>query len=374
MRLLALIALFIISLSNAAFAEQTTKAKQAFIIDFETGQVLLAKNAYEKMPTSSMSKVMTSYMIFDALKKGSIEMDSKFNVSEKAWRKGGSKMFVEIGKNIKVKDLLQGVIVQSGNDATIVLAEGLSGSEDTFAKIMTQKAKEIGMEHSNFVNASGWPDPEHYSTAHDLAVLGKHIIQDFPEYYKLFAEKEFTYNNIKQPNRNPLLYRDIGADGLKTGHTEAGGYGLIGTAEKDGRRVIMVVNGLESEQDRADESVRLIEWALNSFSNVQLAEKGKKITEVPVAMGKDKNVALLLNEDVKVTIPKFAENSFTTTIQYKTPLIAPIEAGQEVGQLIFNVPDMDPFSYPLVAETSIEKVGFFKQTLTKMKFFLLGDI
>ncbi|HOO82296.1 MAG TPA: D-alanyl-D-alanine carboxypeptidase family protein, partial [Alphaproteobacteria bacterium] len=198
-----------------------TKAKQAIVVDYETGTVLLSKNMDEQMPTSSMSKVMTMYAVFDSIKNGQISLNDTLPVSEKAWRMGGSKMFVEVDKRVKVEDLIRGVIVQSGNDATVVLAEGLAGSENAFANMINDKATGLGMKNSHFVNASGWPDPEHYSTARDLATLGRAIIHDFPDYYKYYMEKEFTYNNIKQTNRNPLLYRNIGADGIKTGHTEA---------------------------------------------------------------------------------------------------------------------------------------------------------
>lgn len=369
---LALLLIPLIAMSSLSWAAQHTTAKQALVIDYETGQVLLSKNSNVHMPTSSMSKVMTMYMVFDALKQEIITMDTTFKVSEKAWRKGGSKMFVQQGKNIKIKDLIRGVIVQSGNDATIVLAEGLDGSEEAFAKAMTEKAFQIGMEDSNFVNASGWPDPEHYSTAQDLTTMAKRMIKDFPEFYKFYSETEFTYSNIKQQNRNPLLYRNIGADGLKTGHTEIGGYGLIGTAVKDGRRVIMVVNGLESEKDRANESSRLIEWALNGFTNVSLARAGQKFSQAPVIMGEAENVSLVISQDIKLTIPKSARKNFTVDIKYKTPLIAPIKESQEVGTLTVNIPDMTPLTYPLLAGETIEEVGFFKKGWFKMKYFLLN--
>lgn len=361
-------------LPSLSWATQNTSAKQALVIDYETGQVLLSKNADEHMPTSSMSKVMTIYLVFDALKKDIITMDTTFKVSEKAWQKGGSKMFVPQGKNVKVRDLIRGVVIQSGNDATIVLAEGLSGSEDDFAKAMTEKAHQIGMKDSNFMNASGWPDPNHYSTAQDLATMAKHIIDDFPEYYKVFSEKEFTYSNIKQPNRNPLLYRNIGADGLKTGHTDIGGYGLIGTAVKDGRRVISVLNGLASKEDRANESARLVEWALNGFTNISLARAGQKISQAPVIMGVAKNVSLVSSQDIKLTIPKASKKDFTVDLKYKTPLIAPIKESQEVGTLTVNIPDMKPLTYPLLAGETVEEVGFFKKAWFKMKYFLLGMI
>jgi D-alanyl-D-alanine carboxypeptidase (penicillin-binding protein 5/6) len=371
MRLFILIAFAIIALPSSSWAKDTI-AKQAIIIDFETGQKLLSKNADQHMPTSSMSKVMTMYMIFDAIKDGIITMDTKFKVSEKAWGKGGSKMFVELGKEIKVKDLAQGVIVQSGNDATIVLAEGLAGSEEKFAQIMTERAMEIGMENSNFVNASGWPDPKHYSTAEDLTIMTRAMIEDFPEHYKLFGQKEFTYNNIKQQNRNPLLYRDIGADGLKTGHTDIAGYGLIGTAVKDDRRVVMVVNGLKSEKARADESTHLIEWALNNFINIDLIKSGTAINTAPVKMGEVDSVAFTIKNDIKITTPRMEKKNIAVEVNYKSPLIAPISAGQEIGTLTITIPSMAPVTHSIFAMNDVKEIGFFGKTIEKFKQFILG--
>lgn len=366
------IAITLLILPVMAQAETTT-AKQAYMVDFETGQILLDKNADKQMPTSSMSKVMTMYMVFEALKQGDITLDTKFTVSEKAWAKGGSKMFVDIGKDIKVKELAQGVIIQSGNDATIVLAEGLAGTEDRFASLMTDKAHELGMKNSNFMNASGWPDPKHYSTAKDLSIMAKAMIKNFPEHYKYFSQKEFTHNNIKQQNRNPLLYRDIGADGLKTGHTEAGGYGLIGTAQNDDRRVVMVLNGLESEQDRAQESARLISWGLNNFINKDLLPENAEIDQANVVYGKSDAVGLMIKDAIKMTIPRTARNDITYTVNYKSPLIAPIAAGEEVGTLSINIPDMKAQTYPLYTANAVEEVGFFSKTLTKFKKTVLGQ-
>ncbi len=372
--LLLFLAFLIPTGSLAAAMEKETTAKQALVIDVATGDVLLSKNSDQRMPTSSMSKVMTVYMVFDALKRNTISMNTKLRVSKKAWRKGGSKMFVGEGKKIKVKDLLYGVIVQSGNDATIVLAEGLAGTEEAFALSMTKKAHALGMKNSNFSNASGWPDPDHYSTAQDLTLMSKKIIQDHPEHYKIFAEKEFTYSNIKQANRNPLLYRNIGADGLKTGHTEIGGYGLIGTAVKDGRRVILVINGLKSEKDRANESVRLMEWALNDFTNVDLFKANTALTTAKIAMGTEKAVGMILKKDLSVSIPKTALKNFKVTIKYNTPLIAPIQKGEEIGTLILSAPTMNETSYPLFAGASVEELGFIQKTFAKIKYFIRGTL
>ncbi len=350
-----------------------TEAKQAIILDYQTGMVLFEKNADEEMPTSSMSKTMTAYMVFKALKSGQISLDDTFNVSKKAWKKGGSKMFVEVGKSVRIEDLIRGVLIQSGNDATIVLAEGLAGTEENFAKRMTEEAHSIGMLNSNFVNASGWPDKNHYSTARDLARLGYNLIHDFPEYYHYFKEEEFEFNNIRQRNRNPLIYRrELGADGIKTGHTEIAGYGLIGSGEKDGRRVILVVNGLKSGRDRAEEGARLLGWGLSGFENVMLFTVGDTVGEADVVLGKDQTVPLKIKQDVLVTLPKSEKDEVEVKIQYNGPIKAPVSAGDEIGSMIVDIPGMAPLEYPLFAAKNVEKQGFFSATLTKIRLRLLG--
>lgn len=375
MKLLPAIALFLMVFTHTAYAQSTleTNAKQAIILDASTGTILFEKNADERMPTSSMSKVMTIYMVFDSLKSGAVKLDDTFLVSEKAWRMGGSKMFVDINTRVKVEDLIRGVIVQSGNDATVVLAEGLSGSEIAFADAMTKKAKELGMENSNFMNASGWPDENHYSTARDLAILGMAMIRDFPDYYKYYAELDFEYHGIKQGNRNPLLYRNIGADGIKTGHTEAAGYGLIGSAVSGDRRVIMVVNGIESMQARADESVRLMEWALQGFANKVLVKKDQIIAEASVVYGQAPKVALAASEDVILTVPKLAKAPAKIEVHYKGPLTAPLTKGQEVG-IIRITPEgaTTAREMPLVVAADVGELGFFSKTLAKAKQFFAG--
>lgn len=378
MRFVALLTAFIMLFGAPVMAQSVveTSAKQAIIIDYDTGTVLMKKNADERMPTSSMSKVMTMYMVFEALKAGTIQMDDTFLVSEKAWRKGGSKMFVEVNKRVAVEDLIRGVIIQSGNDATIVLAEGLSGSEDAFAHAMTAKAKELGMENSNFTNASGWPDPMHYSTARDLATLGKRIIKDFPEYYSIYSEKEFTYNKITQKNRNPLLFRNMGADGIKTGHTEAGGYGLIGSGvSPEGRRVVLVVNGLASEAERAQESARLLEWALQGFANKTAFTAGQNVTEASVAYGKRDNVPLQVKEDVILTLPKVSATELKVEAVYNGPLIAPIAKGDQVGTLHVSVPGREQVrEIPLLAAQDVKAKGFFAKTIAKAKQYFAGAV
>ena len=366
----------VLGLTGTVMAQSTmhTPAKQAVIIDMGTGMTLLAKDADKKMPTSSMSKVMTAYMVFDALKNGQITMNTSFPVSEKAWKKGGSKMFVEIGKKVSVEDLLKGVIVQSGNDATIVLAEGISGDEDAFANAMTIKAqKDLGMKNSQFKNASGWPDPDHFSTANDLAILAQKIIVDFPHYYSFYSIKEFEFNGIKQANRNPLLYKNIGVDGIKTGHTDAGGYGLMASGEKNGRRVVMVVNGLETSQDRASESARLMGWALNSFENIDLVKKGTVVASAKTVFGTKDSIELTVPRDVRVSVPILQKDEIKTQAKFKSPLKAPIKKGDTVGELHVSVPQIGDFAVPLVAADDLEAAGMIGRSIDKFKYMFKGE-
>lgn len=358
---------------NAVAASIDTAAKQAIVFDVDTGTVLLEKNPDQQMPTSSMSKVLTAYLIFDALKAGTLSPDDTFTVSEKAWRKGGSKMFVEVNKQVEIMDLLRGVIIQSGNDATIVLAEGLSGSEEAFAGAMNEKARELGMENSNFMNASGWPDPKHYSTARDLGKLAEALIENHPEYYKIYSEKEFSYNDIPQQNRNPLLYQNIGADGVKTGHTEVGGYGLIGSGVSGDRRVIFVINGLESSAARAQESKKLLQWALNSFKNETLVQANAVVGKAEVLLGEQDSVNLTVNEDVELTVPHNADRDIEITTQYEGPLKAPIKQGDAVGKLVISIPNQPDVTQPIYAASDVEAKGFISQTLYKAKTLVLGQ-
>lgn len=351
-----------------------TVAKQAIVIDYDTNTVLFEKNADERMPTSSMSKVMSMYLVFDALKKGNLSLNDTFLVSEKAWRKGGSKMFVELGKQIKVEDLIRGVVIQSGNDATIVLAEGLAGSESAFASALNKKAQNLGMNNSNFMNASGWPDLDHYSTARDLAVLARATIENFPEYYKYYAEPEFTYHDIKQSNRNPLLSKKIGADGLKTGHTEDGGYGLIGTGKKNGRRVIIVLNGMESSKMRASESVRILQWGLNSFKTIALFENNSALGKVPVYLGSKTNVKVKATSASKILVPKLMGNDIKIEMEYSSPLKAPIMAGQDVGVIKVYMPNSDEvLETRLVAMEAVDEMNGIMRLITNARLLTTGQ-
>ncbi|MGQ0527499.1 MAG: D-alanyl-D-alanine carboxypeptidase family protein [Alphaproteobacteria bacterium] len=367
-----LLSAFILTLAAPAYAQMETLARQAIVVDYDTGAILLEKNADEKMPTSSMSKVLTAYLVFDALDKGTITMEDKFLVSERAWNIQGSKMFVELNATIPVKDLIKGVIIQSGNDATIVLAEGLAGTEEGFADKMNAKAKELGMENSHFMNASGWPDPEHYSTARDLAILGRALISNHANYYPVYSELDFTWHGIKQGNRNPLLYKGAGGDGIKTGHTKEAGYGLMGSGISGGRRVVFVVNGLASMEERTQEATKLLQWGLNSFRSAELFKAGQAVETANVVMGDSKTVTLVAPKDLKFTVPYGAASQFKISVRYKSPLVAPIQKGQEVGMLVVEAPNMKPIELPLQAGESVEKLGFFAMLPAKAKLLVSG--
>ncbi|MDJ0683475.1 MAG: D-alanyl-D-alanine carboxypeptidase family protein [Alphaproteobacteria bacterium] len=369
----ALLLALVLAIAPARGQSLETSAKQALLLDFDTGAVLLDKAADEKMYPSSMTKMMTVYVLMQRIKEGVLAMDDLLPVSEKAWRKGGSKMFVEVGKQVSVEDLLYGIIIQSGNDATIVVAEAISGSEEAFAVEMTRVAREIGMTGTQFKNASGWPDPEHYTTARDLAVLAIRKIRDFPEMYKLYAETEFTFNGITQSNRNPLLYRNVGADGLKTGHTEAAGYGLTASAVRDGRRLIMVVNGLESRRARAEESEKLINWGFREWSSYALFEAGDTVTEAQVWLGESGATPLIVQQDVAVTIRRRARDDLKVVVRFDEPLPAPIAAGQTVGALIVTAPGIEPIQAPLIAPAAVQQLGPTGRLNAALNYLIWGE-
>jgi D-alanyl-D-alanine carboxypeptidase (penicillin-binding protein 5/6) len=368
--ILAVIGL-IMTVPTQAMAIETS-AEEAIVIDFNTQTVLMEKNSQDPMPTSSMSKVMTAYMIFDALETGQLNLTDELLVSEKAWRKGGSKMFVEVGEKVSVEDLLKGLIIQSGNDAAIVLAEGLGGTESGFAAMMNDRLPDLGMTNSNFVNASGWPHPDHYSTAHDLAMLAFHLIEDFPNYYDLYSETEFTFNNITQSNRNPLLYRNIGADGIKTGHTEAAGYGLMASAVQDGRRIIAVLNGMDSKKERAAESTRVMRWAFAAFDNVEVATPGDIVGDARVWLGQSETVGLTVNDPVVVTVKNREKEKMQVKLEVQEPINAPVRQGEILGKMVVSVPDYPDKTYAVEAAETVEKLGLIGQVREKIKRMIFG--
>jgi D-alanyl-D-alanine carboxypeptidase (penicillin-binding protein 5/6) len=349
-----------------------TAATHAIMVDTETGTVLLDKNANARMPTSSMSKTITLYLIFEALKKGNIKLTDEFLVSEKAWRMQGSKMFIKVGDKVKVEDLIRGVAIQSGNDATIVLAEGLAGSEEAFVEQINAKAKALGMTNSHFMNASGWPDPEHYSTPRDLALLAYRLQTDFPDYYHYFGEKEFTYNKIRQQNRDPLLGKVAGADGIKTGHTDIAGYGLIGSAIRNDRRIILVVNGLPTDTARREEGAKLLEWGFRNFENKQILKKGETIDSAKIWLGKEQTVPLVAEKDLKIVLPVAKKANLKITVQYTEPLTAPIKKGDAVAKLHIDIPDQSPVDIALLAGNDVARKGLFSRVAARFQYLLMG--
>ena len=363
-RLLCLLALITLSLSPSALAQSAfdTRASHAAILDYETGDILFSKNGDEAMPPASMSKLMTALMVFEALEDGRFELDTSLPVSENAWRRGGaasgsSTMFLDVNSRAEVGDLIRGIIVQSGNDACIVVAEALGGTEENFAQMMTERAHELGLESANFANATGWPDPEHRISALDLARLARHIIESYPQYYDIYSETEFTYNGIRQYNRNPLLGVFDGADGLKTGHTEESGYGLVASAERDGVRRIVVFNGMDSNRDRADEAERLMRAAFTEFSTVDLVEADEVLGQAEVYLGVTPSVELRAAEALSFGLHRRDRDGITAELVYQTPLNAPVQEGDVVGQLEVSLPDGRQMSVPLEAAQSVSRKG-----------------
>ena len=367
----AVLVLMAVLLPLPAFAQSVapveTAARQAYLVDTSTGTVLFAKDAESQMPTSSMSKMLTMYLVFEAIKNGKIKLSDTLPTSEHAWKQEGSRMFLNVGERAKVEDMIRGVIVQSGNDAAVALAEGVGGTEESFAELMNEKARQLGMAHSHFVNATGMPDPQHYSTAHDLATLAVALIHDFPEDYHYFSELEFTYNNIKQGNRNPLLYRSLNVDGLKTGHTDVGGYGLTASALRNGRRVVLVLNGMADMQARADESAKLLDWGYREFGLYPVAKTGDVIAEAKVWLGRDASVPLVAAGDLALTLPRAARAGLKAEAVFDQPVAAPIAKGQQIGKLIVTAPGAEAREVPLVAAKEVVRLGFFARLSAKLR-------
>ena len=352
----ALAAAFLVCASPALAAFETN-ASHVFIRDFDTGAVLYDKGGEERIPTASMSKMMTAYVVFDQLKKGKLKLDDELTVSENAWRTGGSKMFVVLGAKIKVEDLIRGMVIQSGNDACVVLAEGIAGSTDSFIRMMNEMAPTIGLKDSHFASVDGLPDPDHYMTARDLATLGERLIRDFPEYYHYFSEIDFTYHGIKQGNRNPLLYKNSGADGIKTGHTEEAGFGLTASVKRGDRHIIMVATGLQSMKGRSQEAESIVDFAFREFQNYPIVKKGDELDQADVWLGEKPKVPLVATQDLVVTLPRSARKDMKVTVNYDGPLQAPIAAGTVVGTLTVTAPDMPPQTVPIATAVDVQELG-----------------
>jgi D-alanyl-D-alanine carboxypeptidase (penicillin-binding protein 5/6) len=375
-----LIPSFILCLAMALPARAfDTKATSAFVIDHTTGTVLLSKNADTPLPPASMSKLMTLYMAFEAVRRGKAEggldLNEELPVSEHAQSFGGSSMFLVAGEQVSVEDLLRGIIVMSGNDACVVIAEALSpdGTEYGFARLMTQRARELGMTQSTFINSSGWPQPGHLMSMRDLAILAERLIEDFPEFYPMFAETEFEFDNrvpSNTRNRNPVLSMDIGADGLKTGHTEEAGYGLTGPAVQGDRRVIFVLSGLETVRDRSTESRDIINWAFRQFTMRKVADAGQSFADAPVWMGSAPTVGLVTAEDTRVLMPALADTTIEAEVVYQGPFEAPIAQGDKLGELVFTLEGLPETRIPLVADADVATGGFPSRVMTAARVLL----
>jgi D-alanyl-D-alanine carboxypeptidase (penicillin-binding protein 5/6) len=341
------------------------------MMDYESGDILYEKNADAPMKPASMAKMMTTYMVFRQLKDGSLKMDDKFVVSKEAYQKGGSRMFVEQGTQVMVRDLLRGVIVQSGNDAAIVMAEGLAGTEEAFAEEMTSRAKKIGMKNTVFGNSTGWPDEETTTTVRDMAILAQAMIRDFPEYYRIYAEKSFEYNGIKQNNRNPLLYMMDSADGLKTGHTEESGYGLVGSAEVEGQRLILVMNGLSSVQERRMESTRLMQLGFRTFKKYDVLVKGDVVAHAPLSLGAEETVPLMVVSTVSRVLDEETHKAIARRTNWLGSIDAPVRKGQELGEIFISINDRET-RYPLVAAKDVDKLPIHRRVMAFFKYLIFG--
>lgn len=347
-----------------------TLARSAMIVDQTTGTVLMAKDADRPVPPASMSKLMTLHMLFEALRDGRVTMDTKFLVSERATKLGGSTMFLRTGERVSVSDLIQGIIVQSGNDACITVAENIAGTEEAFAQRMTTRAAELGMSASTFGNATGWPHPMQRMSARDLVFLANRLMTEFPDYYNFFAQKTFTWDGVKQSNRNPLLKLGIGADGLKTGHTEEAGYGLVGSAKQGERRIIFMITGLESKAARASEAEKLTNWAFRQFVSKDLFEKGTQIAQAPVWLGSEQTVGLVAENEISGLFPIGSLDNVKIEVTYEGPIEAPIKQGDRIATLTVTAPEMETLEHHLVAANDVAKGSIVTRVLASAE--LLG--
>ena len=372
----ALLSFMTVGSAISKAAEIDSSAEFAFVTDFGSGKVLMEKQPDALMKPASMAKIMTVYIAFERIADGSLSLDDTFLISEKAWRKGGSKTFVEVGKEVSVRDLLYGVVVQSGNDAAIAIAEGISGTEEGFAEEMNYVARKLGMENTVFRNSTGWPHLEQHTTARDLNILATAMIREFPankypELYPMFAEKDFTYNGIKQGNRNPLVYGTQGADGLKTGHTAESGYGLVGSAHRDGQRVVMVLNGMKSMKQRSSESRRLIDLMFREFKLYRFYEKGQPVDRANVWLGTKNKIDLVLEEPLHLVMARSDRRKMKVSVNWNDPVPAPITAGQAIGTLVLELPS-GKTTYPLLAAENVDGLGMFDRVGEALKYLIFG--
>jgi D-alanyl-D-alanine carboxypeptidase (penicillin-binding protein 5/6) len=369
--------LFVISLisfilfSSKLFAIDT-KAEQAIVMDFDTNEILFEKNSNIKTPPASMTKIMTVYAAFDRLNNTDLSIENECVVSAKAYKMGGSRTFLEIDDRVSIDELLKGIIIQSGNDASIALAECLAGTEDDFAKLMNVYAKRLGMINTNFLNSSGWPKDNHYSTVYDLALLSNALIKEFPDLYLYFSDKEFTYNDIKQPNRNKLLSSVQGADGLKTGFTRASGWGIAATAKRDNRRITTVINGTNSSRSRLNEASNLINWAFSQTSQKLLVDENQVIVEVDVWLGNKPRVNLVSSKKIVSTLSFDQIQLIKSSLEYKRPIEAPIKKGEVYGKLIIDIDGKPNIEVELIAQESVGSINPISKVFAAMKYLIFG--
>ncbi len=347
-------------------------AKAYVLMDADSGRVLVEQISDERLPPASLTKLMTAYIATLEIRKGQISEKDQVTISENAWRTGGSRMFVQVGTQVSLGDLLHGIIIQSGNDASVAVAEHIAGSEDAFADLMNTTAQRLGMSNSHFMNATGLPHPEHYSSARDMAVLARAIINEDAEHYAIYSQKEFFWNNIKQPNRNLLLWRDKTVDGLKTGHTEEAGYCLVASAVREGQRLIAVVFGTSSEQARAAETQKLLTYGFRFFETRKFYQKGAELAQAPVWKGAERQLKAGLAEDLTLTLPRGQLDKLQASMSLQPMIVAPVAAGQEVGKVEVRLGEQVLHSAPLVALEAVEEGGIFRRVWDSIRLFFYG--
>ncbi len=371
----------LVSPATKASAEVPTVAEYVFVTDFESGRVLLEKQKEQAMKPASMAKIMTAYIVFDRIAEGSLALSDQFVVSEKAWKMGGSRSFLQAGKSYSLDELLHGVIVQSGNDAAVVIAEGISGSEENFAAEMNMTAAKLGMKNTRFANATGWPHPDLNTTAEDLGILATALIRDFPadrypDLYPIFKKKTYTLNDIKQGNRNPLLYgksaANNGVDGLKTGYTSESGYGLVASAERDGQRVIMVLNGMDSKKERSSESRRLMDFIFREYRNYSFFAGGEVIDQAEVWLGEARHVSLVLEEGISKVLSRTERAKTEISVTWPGPVPAPISKGQKIGELVIKTDGSVTDRLPLLAAENVRQLGMLDRIGEALKYLIFG--
>ena len=377
-----IINLTILFLSSYLNANIQIKARTAILQDFLSGEILYEKDPDRSIYPASMTKIMTSIIAFDLIKSGDLSLDDKFIISEKAWRlstAGYSSMFIMVGDEVTVENLLRGIIVASGNDACIALAEGIAGTEEEFAILMTMKAKELDMQNTNFTNSSGINDPDNYSTVRDILIMSNYLIKEHPEYYQLFSETEFTWDRtggdpITQGNRNPLLYKNLGADGIKTGYLAVEKYSLASSLEKNGRRLIAVGSGFETKNSRSRESTKLLTYGITNFDLIEIAKAKKSLDKVDVWLGKEKQVSVYVNEDIYKTIKKAQKRLLKVSINYMGPVEAPIKKDQIIGKLNISYNENIIGEYDLLAANEVKKVNMFSRLMKSINYLIWGDV